>query len=100
MIFAGDSGVGKTSFILHLCKGIFQATVSSTLGIDFHTKNIEVDNTRVTLQLWDTAGQERYEQSAGHISKHHNDVVLLSVYLLYIWFILSLIECSCVNYCH
>lgn len=58
-MFAGDAGVGKSSFILHLCKGVFQSNIASTLGIDFHAKNMDVDDTRVTLQLWDTAGQER-----------------------------------------
>ena len=44
---------------MHLCKGVFQPTVSSTLGIDFYNKNIEVDQMKISIQLWDTAGQER-----------------------------------------
>ncbi len=32
VIFAGDSAVGKTSWIVKYCKGTFVSTTSSTLG--------------------------------------------------------------------
>jgi len=32
----------------------------STIGVEFATKTIQVDNKTITAQLWDTAGQERY----------------------------------------
>lgn len=31
-----------------------------TVGIDFLTKTLQIDNETIRLQLWDTAGQERY----------------------------------------
>jgi Ras-related protein Rab-7A len=33
----------------------------STIGADFLSKEIEVDDQAVTLQIWDTAGQERFQ---------------------------------------
>lgn len=34
--------------------------VQATIGIDFLTKTVYVDDKMVRLQLWDTAGQERF----------------------------------------
>lgn len=59
VVLAGDAAVGKSSFIMRLCKGKFVANLNSTLGVDFQTKVIEVDGRVIALQLWDTAGQER-----------------------------------------
>lgn len=59
VVFAGDAAVGKTTFILRICKGTFIPCLTSTLGVDFHVKTLRVDEKNVTLQLWDTAGQER-----------------------------------------
>ena len=59
VVLAGDAAVGKSSFIMRLCKGKFVANLNSTLGVDFQTKVLEVDGRVIALQLWDTAGQER-----------------------------------------
>ena len=59
VVFCGDAAVGKSSLIMRLCKGKFASSANSTLGVDFQNKQIDVDGSRVALQLWDTAGQER-----------------------------------------
>ncbi|XP_053164927.1 EF-hand calcium-binding domain-containing protein 4A [Hemicordylus capensis] len=61
VVFLGNSGVGKSSFIHHFCYNRFLAEISSTIGIDYQVKSLMVDNTQVALQLWDTAGQERFQ---------------------------------------
>ena len=35
--------------------------IKPTVGIDFVSKNINIDDKSVRLQLWDTAGQERFK---------------------------------------
>ncbi|KAM9352497.1 EF-hand calcium-binding domain-containing protein 4A isoform 2-T2 [Symphorus nematophorus] len=60
VVFLGNSGVGKTSFIQHYCMGHFHSKMSSTVGIDFQMKTLTLGSTTITLQLWDTAGQERF----------------------------------------
>ncbi|KAK4938439.1 hypothetical protein LTR28_009602, partial [Elasticomyces elasticus] len=51
VIILGDSGVNKK----------FSASYKATIGADFLTKEVLVDDRLVTMQLWDTAGQERFQ---------------------------------------
>ena len=90
VVFLGDQSVGKTSIILRFTSDSFDvkyqvgdnshevhfimlhfeiSTLSNildfhsfqaTIGIDFLTKTVYVDDKMVRLQLWDTAGQERF----------------------------------------
>lgn len=39
----------------------FNNQYKATIGADFLTKELILDDRRVTLQLWDTAGQERFQ---------------------------------------
>ncbi|XP_076072421.1 ras-related protein Rab-37-like isoform X8 [Mytilus galloprovincialis] len=60
-ILVGDSGVGKTSLLVQFDQGKFQAgSFSATVGIGFTNKVVDVEGTKVKLQIWDTAGQERF----------------------------------------
>lgn len=63
LVLAGDSAVGKTSFVMRLCKGRFETNVRTTLGVDFQSKTIFIDEYKVRLEIWDTAGQERYSSA-------------------------------------
>ncbi|KAM9296991.1 ras-related protein Rab-37 [Gastrophryne carolinensis] len=57
----GDSGVGKTCFLIQFKDGAFlSGTFLATVGIDFRNKVVTVDGLKVNLQIWDTAGQERF----------------------------------------
>ncbi|KAF3902846.1 hypothetical protein AA313_de0207133 [Arthrobotrys entomopaga] len=39
----------------------FSASYKATIGADFLTKEVLVDDRLVTMQIWDTAGQERFQ---------------------------------------
>ncbi|CAJ1937971.1 unnamed protein product [Sphenostylis stenocarpa] len=60
VIVLGDSGVGKTSLMNQYVYRKFSQQYKATIGADFVTKEIQVDDKLVTLQIWDTAGQERF----------------------------------------
>ncbi|BAT73326.1 Ras-related protein [Vigna angularis] len=60
VIILGDSGVGKTSLMNQYVYRKFSLQYKATIGADFVTKEIQVDDKLVTLQIWDTAGQERF----------------------------------------
>ncbi|XP_068675740.1 ras-related protein Rab-3C-like [Montipora foliosa] len=60
ILIIGNSGVGKTSFVLRFTKDSFKSGILPTTGIDFQSKVIVCNDKKVQLQIWDTAGQERY----------------------------------------
>lgn len=62
IVVLGDSGVGKTSLINQFALNKFTAQYKSTIGADFLTKEIVVDNMLVTVQVWDTASLERFRE--------------------------------------
>eukprot|EP00243_Klebsormidium_subtile_P003807 TRINITY_DN17411_c0_g1_i1.p1 TRINITY_DN17411_c0_g1~~TRINITY_DN17411_c0_g1_i1.p1 ORF type:complete len:207 (+),score=52.05 TRINITY_DN17411_c0_g1_i1:190-810(+) len=61
VIILGDSGVGKTSLMNQYVNKKFSNQYKATIGADFLTKEVQVDDRLVTMQLWDTAGQERFQ---------------------------------------
>ncbi|XP_002128068.3 ras and EF-hand domain-containing protein homolog [Ciona intestinalis] len=77
VILIGDSGVGKTSLLMRLCKNEFKSSMTATLGVDSHTKTITVDEKPITIQVWDTAGQERFRSIAKSYFRRADGVLLL-----------------------
>mmetsp|Transcript_74373 Transcript_74373/g.174560 ORF Transcript_74373/g.174560 Transcript_74373/m.174560 type:complete len:205 (-) Transcript_74373:117-731(-) len=61
VIILGDSGVGKTSLMNMYVNKKFSNQYKATIGADFLTKEVTVDERLVTMQIWDTAGQERFQ---------------------------------------
>jgi len=61
VIILGDSGVGKTSLMNQYVNRKFSNQYKATIGADFLTKEVVVDDHLVTMQIWDTAGQERFQ---------------------------------------
>jgi len=53
--------VGKTSLLLRYVEKKFTMNTKSTIGANFLTKEVEVDDKIATCQIWDTAGQERFQ---------------------------------------
>ncbi|GBF96680.1 rab family GTPase [Raphidocelis subcapitata] len=60
LVFLGDQAVGKTSIITRFMYDKFDSTYQATIGIDFLSKTMYLEDRTVRLQLWDTAGQERF----------------------------------------
>ncbi|KAA8912912.1 ras-like protein Rab7 [Sphaerosporella brunnea] len=61
VIILGDSGVGKTSLMNQYVNKKFSPSYKATIGADFLTKEVILDDRTVTLTIWDTAGQERFQ---------------------------------------
>ncbi|WFC97330.1 GTPase Ryh1 [Malassezia yamatoensis] len=60
LVFLGEQSVGKTSLITRFMYDTFDVNYQATIGIDFLSKTMYLDDRTVRLQLWDTAGQERF----------------------------------------
>merc|ERR1719197_1867148 len=60
LVFLGEQAVGKTSLITRFMYDTFDNNYQATIGIDFLSKTLYLEDTTVRLQLWDTAGQERF----------------------------------------
>ncbi|CCK70531.1 Rab family GTPase YPT6 KNAG_0E02720 [Huiozyma naganishii CBS 8797] len=60
IVFLGEQGVGKTSLITRFMYDTFDDHYQATIGIDFLSKTMYLDDHTIRFQLWDTAGQERF----------------------------------------
>eukprot|EP01084_Bolivina_argentea_P069460 126384_1 len=60
-IILGDSGVGKTAILHKFVNNAFVGQHKATIGADFMTKEVRINNTLIIMQVWDTAGQERFK---------------------------------------
>ena len=60
IVILGDSGVGKTAIISRLTDGYFDEDMTSTVGVEYRTHDIDTTVGTVRLNIWDTAGQEKF----------------------------------------
>lgn len=61
----GDMSTGKSALVMRLMYDKFEQTYAATIGVDFLTKTLYVENEPHHVQLWDTAGQERFRSLVG-----------------------------------
>ena len=52
--------MGKSCLLRRFIDGKYVEHNDPTVGVDFHTKLVQIDGHHLKLQLWDTAGQERF----------------------------------------
>ena len=60
LIVVGDSGVGKSCLTMKASKNYFEDFYSATVGFEFYTMTVKVNDKYIKLQIWDTCGQEIY----------------------------------------
>ena len=61
LLIVGDSSVGKTNFVHRFIEDKFNKNYMTTSGVDLKTKDLEIKNKKIRIQIWDTAGQEKYK---------------------------------------
>ncbi|GMM28591.1 Rab family GTPase [Martiniozyma asiatica (nom. inval.)] len=60
IVLIGDSSVGKTNLLSRFTRDEFNPDSKATIGVEFATRTLEVEGSKIKTQIWDTAGQERY----------------------------------------
>jgi small GTP-binding protein len=60
VVFVGPHAAGKTSIIHRFVKDNVSEPLT-TVGVAFYSRDVIVDDRKVTLNIWDTAGMERYK---------------------------------------
>ena len=77
VIIIGDCGVGKSSLSLKATKNIFTETYKTTIGFEFYTFNIKINNLNINLQIWDTCGQEQYRSLISSFYKNSSLAIIV-----------------------
>lgn len=72
----GDSSVGKTSLLGRYIGKEFESNYVPSIGMDFTSKNIEINGKTIKLAIWDTAGQESFKSLTKTYLRDSNGVIL------------------------
>ncbi|XP_051130202.1 ras-related protein RABB1c-like [Andrographis paniculata] len=59
-IIIGDTGVGKSCMLLQFTDKRFQPVHDLTIGAEFGSNTVTINNKPIKLLIWDTAGQELF----------------------------------------
>lgn len=59
-IIIGDTGVGKSCLLLQFTDKRFRHDHDLTIGVEFGSRMIRIEEKDIKLQIWDTAGQESF----------------------------------------
>jgi small GTP-binding protein len=60
VVIFGEGGCGKTAFRKRFITNVFDSNCQKTIGVEFETREIELDGREVKLMIWDFAGEERF----------------------------------------
>jgi Ras-related protein Rab-18 len=82
LLLIGDSSVGKSSILLQFTDDVFDDNLTSTIGVDFKVKIIDVVQAdrrvkRVKATIWDTAGQERFRTLTSSYYRGAQGIILV-----------------------
>ena len=77
LIVIGDENVGKTSIINRFKNNQFSPEYEPTVGLDFQSIPILIDDQSVTLLLYDTAGQEKFKSLIPLYTNEANIILLI-----------------------
>ena len=77
LIVIGDENVGKTSILNRFKNNQFNAEYEPTVGLDFQSIPIIIDEQSVTLLLYDTAGQEKFRSLIPLYTNEANIILLI-----------------------
>ncbi|CAG9317470.1 unnamed protein product [Blepharisma stoltei] len=77
VIIVGDTGVGKSCVLLRFSENIFKEQHNVTIGVEFGTKTVRINDQPIKLQIWDTAGQESFRSITRSFYRRADGVLLV-----------------------
>ena len=77
LIFLGDQSVGKSCILNRFLNDTFIADYQATIGLDFQSKNVQIDNQDIHLLLYDTAGQGKFRSLIPMYTRDANIILLV-----------------------
>ena len=80
IIVIGDSSVGKSCLTTQAVRNNFEEFYTATIGFEFLTFNIRLNNKVLKLQIWDTCGQEVYKSLITNF--YRNSSLALIIYAI------------------
>jgi Ras-related protein Rab-1A len=77
ILLIGDSGVGKSSILNRFSDDVFNANYSTTIGVDFRSKNIKIDHQHISIEMWDSTGHKRFRDITRSFYRKTNCVIVI-----------------------
>ena len=77
IIVIGDSGVGKSCLTTKAVKNNFEDYYQATVGFEFLTFNMKINELVIKMQIWDTCGQEIYKSLISNFYRNSSLAVIL-----------------------
>jgi Ras-related protein Rab-1A len=77
ILIVGDTGVGKSNFIYRYTKNKFSRSNLSTVGFESNSKEIEITNRKIIVQLWDSAGQDKFKSITKTLFNRVQGIIIL-----------------------
>ena len=76
MIIIGNSGVGKSCLMRRVTTNEFSEDHEVTVGVEFGSLLVKMEETVLKLQIWDTAGQERFKTITSSYYKGAHGIIV------------------------
>jgi small GTP-binding protein len=77
IVLLGDTGVGKTALVDRISNNVFAPSHVPTVGAQFVSLEVRVEDKPCVLELWDTAGQEVFRSLVGFYAREAKGCFIL-----------------------
>ena len=79
LVIIGDSGVGKSNYLIRFVEGQFNPIHEATIGFDYKSKIciLPKSKKKIKFQIWDTAGQEKYMSINKNLFQRVQGIILM-----------------------
>ena len=77
ILLIGDSSSGKTQLLLRYVDEFFPEMHLATIGVEFKSKKIKLNDININLQIWDSVGQERFRSISKNLIINSNGLIFV-----------------------